>query len=296
VPLGVAPGRHPAGQEPFGDQPGRHAAEPDAEPGPRRRGGPPDAAHQRHHERDQRGLDPSGGQQPWRGPLPLHIGVHPATRLSSYHAEKVNRNRSTRAGSVALVPALLLVALALGLSNFAVAVGLGVAGTGAAARLRVGLVFGLFETGMPLLGLLLGHGLAQDLGHAARWVAAAVLIACGGYALLQTAWPRRTSPPHPTAPGRPGAAGLGAPGLGTGRLLATGLALSVDNLAAGFALGTYHTGLVLAVAVIGAVSVTLSLLGLELGARLGSRTGERGELLAGLVLVAVGVALACGMN
>lgn len=32
--------------------------------------------------------------------------------------------------------------------------------------MRIGIVFGLFEAGMPLLGLLLGHGLAGTLGDA----------------------------------------------------------------------------------------------------------------------------------
>jgi manganese efflux pump family protein len=182
------------------------------------------------------------------------------------------------------VPALLLVALALGLSNGAAAIGIGVLGTDARTRLRTGLVFGLFEAGMPLLGLLLGRGLAGVLGHAARWTGAAVLLGCGGYALVQAVRSRGAAPS-----GR-------VRGTGTGRLLATGLALSIDNLAVGFALGTYHVGLVLAVVVIGAVSVALSLLGLELGARLGQRTGERGEVLAALVLVGVGIALACGMT
>jgi putative Mn2+ efflux pump MntP len=40
----------------------------------------------------------------------------------------------------------------------------------------------------------------------------------------------------------------------------------------------------------------MSLLGLELGDRLGTRTGERGELLGGLVLIAVGVAVASGVR
>jgi putative Mn2+ efflux pump MntP len=182
------------------------------------------------------------------------------------------------------VPALLLVALALGMSNFAGAVGLGVAGPTARARLRVGLVFGLFETGMPLLGLLLGHGLAQTLGHTARWTGGAVLIACGGYALVQAARARRGGPRAVTVPAA------------MGRLLAMGLALSIDNLAVGFALAAFHVALLLAVVVIGAVSVALSLLGLEFGARLGARAGERGELLAGLILVAVGIALACGVS
>ena len=78
-----------------------------------------------------------------------------------------------------------------------------------------------------------------------------------------------------------------------GRLLVTGAALSIDNLAVGFALGTFHVSLALAAIVIGAISVSMSLIGLELGSRIGARTGERGELLGGLVLVGVGVA--CGI-
>src|ERR1700760_163455 len=58
--------------------------------------------------------------------------------------------------------ALLLVAVSLGLSNFAAAVGLGVAGVDRRTRVRVGVTFGIFEAGMPIVGLLIGHGLAAD--------------------------------------------------------------------------------------------------------------------------------------
>jgi len=182
------------------------------------------------------------------------------------------------------VLALLLVAVSLGLSNFAAAVGIGVAGVDADTRVRVGLVFGIFETGMPLLGLLLGHSLARTLGHAAHWAGAGLLIATGGYAVLQAvrAHAKEQHQPPGEATQRPG------------RLLITGLALSIDNLAIGFALGTYHVSLALAAIIIGAVSVTLSLAGLELGGRIGARTGKRGELLGGLVLIGVGIALATG--
>lgn len=43
---------------------------------------------------------------------------------------------------------------------------------------------------------------------------------------------------------------------------------------------------------IGAVSIAMSLIGLELGNRLGPRTGQRGELLGGLVLIGVGICIA----
>ena len=81
----------------------------------------------------------------------------------------------------------------------------------------------------------------------------------------------------------------------TGRLLVTGAALSIDNLAVGFALGTFHINLAVAAVVIGAVSVTLSLIGLELGSRIGTRTGERGEFIGGVVLIGVGAVIAAGL-
>ncbi len=178
--------------------------------------------------------------------------------------------------------ALLLVAVSLGLSNFAAAIGIGVSGVDARTRLRVGIVFGLFEAAMPLLGLLLGHGLAHALGHAARWIGAALLIVTGLYALIQ-------------AFRRDGADAAGTAAQGLGKLLVSGLGLSIDNLAVGFALGTYHVALPTAAVVIGAVSVTMALIGLELGRLLGTKIGERGEALGGIVLVAVGIAIATGL-
>ena len=180
--------------------------------------------------------------------------------------------------------ALLLVAVFLGLSNFAASVGIGVAGIDARTRLRVGVTFGLFETGMPIVGLLLGHSLATALGPAAHWIGAGLLIATGLYALVQAAAARGAR-----------AADDQAARVGPGQLLITGLALSIDNLAVGFALGTYHLNVTVAAIVIGAVSVAMSLLGLELGSRIGSRAADRGELIGGAVLIAVGIALAAGV-
>ena len=182
--------------------------------------------------------------------------------------------------------ALLLVALSLGLSNFAAAIGIGVAGVDAGTRLRVGLIFGIFEAGMPILGLLLGHSLARTLGSAAHWIGGALLTATGGCAVLQAVRGQAREQHQPAT---------GADRPRTGRLLVTGIALSIDNLVIGFALGAYPVNLAAAAVIIGAVSVTLSLAGLELGHRLGTKVGERGELLGGLVLIAVGIAIASGI-
>jgi manganese efflux pump family protein len=181
--------------------------------------------------------------------------------------------------------ALLLVAASVGMSNFAAAIAIGVSGVDARTRLRVGLVFGAFESGMPVAGLVLGEQVADPLGHAARWIAAGLLVAVGGYALATA-----IRGPRGRSAGEPGQRAQ----LGNGRLLLSALALSLDNLVVGFALGTYSTSIVMSAVVIGVVSVALALIGLELGARIGMWAGERGEQLAGVMLISVGIAIAAG--
>jgi putative Mn2+ efflux pump MntP len=192
------------------------------------------------------------------------------------------------------VLALFLVAASLGMSNLAASVAIGVSGVDARTRLRVGLVFGVFEAGMPVLGLLIGEQVAANLGHAARWLGAGLLIAVGLYALASasragSAQAHQQAQAHEQAQAQ---APVRSPGLI--RLLVSGLALSVDNLVVGFALGTYHFSIVVGVIVIGAVSVAMSLVGLELGAGIGRWAGRRGEQLAGLMLIGVGIAIASG--
>jgi manganese efflux pump family protein len=187
------------------------------------------------------------------------------------------------------VVALLIVAASLGVDNFAAAIAIGISGVDARTRLRVGLVFGAFEAGMPVLGLVIGAQSAGLLGHAARWTGAGLLIAAGGYAIVAAARERAESRHRPPGTaGRPASTALGP-------LILSGLALSLDNLVVGFALGASHTSVAVGAIVIGVVSAALSLAGLEVGARAGKWAGERSEQVAGLLLVLVGIALGTGL-
>lgn len=193
--------------------------------------------------------------------------------------------------------ALLLLAVALGLSNLAGAIGFGVSGVSGRLRVRIAVLFGVFEAGMPVLGLALGHGVAVGLGRPAHWLGGTALIVVGVISLVLA----RRGAGAPFTPGvaaavaGPGRWGTGRRGRwGTGRVLVSAVALSVDNLAAGFALGAFRTGLLVAATVFGAVSVIMSLAGLELGAKIGAAAADRGELVACALLVAVGAAMAAG--
>lgn len=173
---------------------------------------------------------------------------------------------------------LLLVAASVGADNFAAAIAIGLAGVDRHVRLRIAVVFGLFEAGMPVIGLVVGHSLSSSLGSRAHLVGGGLLMLVG----LQMAV-RAWRADHDASP-----ALAGAP---LARLIVLGAALSIDNLVIGFGLGAHDTPLLLSVIVIGAVSVGLSLLGLELGSRLGTEVGQFSELLGAGVLIAVGAAI-----
>jgi putative Mn2+ efflux pump MntP len=177
------------------------------------------------------------------------------------------------------VLALTLAALAVGLGNFGAAISIGLSGAAAATRLRVGAVFGVFEAGMPMVGLLAGRGTATALGSIAGYAGGGLLIAIGIWQFVQARRARGQSSAPPT---------------GTGRLLITALALSMDNLVVGFSLGVQHTSLVEAILVFAVVSVALSLVGLEFGKRLGAAVEFGVEYVASLVLVGIGILVASG--
>jgi manganese efflux pump family protein len=189
------------------------------------------------------------------------------------------------------VIALLFAAVAVGLSNLAAAIGIGVTGVNARIRLQVGVVFGVFESGMPVVGLLIGQRVASDLGQAVRWPGAILLMLVGAQALVRSIREGRRKDAAPAGAAAKHLAG-GSPHLG--RLLASGLVLSLDNLVVGFALGTYGVGIAEGAILIGAISVAMSLAGLELGGLLGRWAGSRSEQMSGLILILVGAAIAGG--
>jgi putative Mn2+ efflux pump MntP len=166
--------------------------------------------------------------------------------------------------------------ISLGLDTLAVAVGLGLAGLSRARWASVGLTFALFEGLMPLVGLLVGRGLTNELGALAGYVAAGVLIIVGLLtvrAALSEAEDRTTVIPEGH------------------RLLLTGLSVSLDEVAVGFSLGTLRVPLAPALIYVGAQAFVFTFIGLSMGQRIGARLGELAEMAAGIVLTLLGVAL-----
>ncbi len=140
--------------------------------------------------------------------------------------------------SVVWVFGLLLAAIALGASNGAAAIGIGLGGIDRRTRLQVGIVFGAFEAGMPLVGLVLGREIASVLGGSAQQLGGALVVAIGVHEWFSQ-----------RGEGARVGSAIGHPA----RLVVTAFALSIDNLVVGFALGALHVSFLVAAATIGGV-------------------------------------------
>ena len=174
---------------------------------------------------------------------------------------------------------LLAFVLPLGLDSFAVAAAIGaVQVTTARQRLRISLVFVIFEGGMPLIGLGLGSALARGIGPAADYLAAAAVIGAGAWILLAGDKDEEDRASRLTS----------SHGLA---LVALGISISMDELAIGFSIGLAGVPVAVVIVAIALQAFLAAQLGLALGAKIGERWRERAEQVAGIALILLGAYL-----
>ena len=170
--------------------------------------------------------------------------------------------------------------LSVGLGNFAASIAIGLSGVSRNVRVRMAIIFGVFETSMPIVGLVLGKQVASKLGGHANWIGGGLLILTGLYILYEALHKTKDKEVQ-----------VGADN-SFSKLLLAGLALSIDNLIIGFGLGTHHQNIAEAAGIIGATSIALALLGLEIGNRASAKLEEFSEAASGIILAIVGLAIA----
>ncbi|HEX7312577.1 MAG TPA: manganese efflux pump [Pyrinomonadaceae bacterium] len=170
---------------------------------------------------------------------------------------------------------LLLLAFTLSLDSFRVSLGLGATRPRPARQAQIALAFALCDGLAPLVGLMLGRSFADYVGGWSEYLGPLVLCAYGLYTVYVA---RRC------AEGQEEASGWVVFGLP--------LTLSLDNLVAGASLGLEGFPVLLSVAVIGAMSGLMSFAGLRLGGMAVNFLRLRSELLGGVALIFIALALA----
>lgn len=174
-------------------------------------------------------------------------------------------------------PAILLLAVGLAMDATAVAAarGLAVREVARADALRLALLFGAFQGGMPLLGWLAGAHVGPWIAAWDHWIAFALLAGIGGKMLWEAAHHDEAAEPSEGA-------------FRTGALLVLAVATSVDALAVGVTLPMLRAPLALTAATVGVTTALLSLLGVYAGRRFGERLGPRLDAIGGVVLIGIG--------
>ena len=170
--------------------------------------------------------------------------------------------------------------LPLALDTFALAAALGVAGLERKDRLRVALVFTVFEAGMPILGLVAGRLVGGLVGGWAGY-GGILFLAVAGLLLLRPGQDEDTEERRLRLLAH--ARGLAIVDLGLG--------ISVDELTIGLSAGLLALPIALAVTWIAVQAFVAAQVGLRFGGRIGEAVRERSEKAAGVALIAVALVL-----
>lgn len=161
------------------------------------------------------------------------------------------------------------------MDNFRSAVALGTVPFSIRRAIQIALIFGFWDAVAPLVGGLLGNLLGEALDPIADYVGPAVLGLYGVYLLvgaLRNPAPDEVDHPWVTLFGMP-------------------LALSVDNLLAGTALGVLGFPPVIPAVTFGLMTVVMSFAGLCVGRVAARVIPIRSDLLSGISLVTAAIVL-----
>jgi manganese efflux pump family protein len=170
--------------------------------------------------------------------------------------------------------------LPLALDTFALAAALGIAGLEPKDRLRVALVFTIFEAGMPIAGILVGRAVGNFIGEWAGY-AGIVFLLIAGFLLLR---------PGKDEDEEERRLRLLAHARGLA-ILDLGLSISVDELTVGLSAGLFGLSIAVTVVWITVQAFLAAQLGLRFGACIGEELRERSEQVAGAALIVVALVL-----
>ncbi len=176
---------------------------------------------------------------------------------------------------------LFLIAVGLSMDAFAVSICKGLAMPKCTVKNAgiVGLYFGGFQAGMPLIGYILGVQFKDLITSVDHWIAF-ILLGIIGFNMVKEA---RESFKECDCCGDEADAALDAK-----TMLGLAVATSIDALAVGVTFAFLQVNIVPAVSFIGVITFTLSALGVKIGNVFGTKYKGKAELAGGVILILMG--------
>jgi putative Mn2+ efflux pump MntP len=177
---------------------------------------------------------------------------------------------------------ILLLALGLSMDAFAVAICIGLTLPKVTLKksLTVGLYFGIFQAGMPLLGYLTATIFADRVTAYAPWIAFGLLGFLGGKMIVGS---------FGDDSGEDSGDSGGEATLGVKQMLPLAIATSIDALAVGVSFAFLQVDIWGAVAAIGAVTLIMAVVGVKIGNVFGLKFKSKAEVAGGVILILIGL-------
>lgn len=175
---------------------------------------------------------------------------------------------------------LLLVSIGLAMDAFAVAIckGLSVKELSIRHPVVIGLYFGVFQAGMPLIGYVLGKQFSDKISSIDHWVAF-VLLGIIGINMIMEARKKDVEVC---------CAETSDYVLGFKSMFMLSIATSIDALAVGVTLAFLKVNIFSAISIIGVTTFIISLAGVCIGHAFGCKLKAKAELAGGLLLIFLG--------
>lgn len=176
---------------------------------------------------------------------------------------------------------LFFIAVGLSMDAFAVSVCKGLCMTTCTWKkgVIVGLYFGIFQGGMPLIGYLLGVQFKSMITSIDHWIAF-VLLGLIGINMVKEAL---------TDDGEDEVCSTDGNELAVKEMLGLAVATSIDALAVGITFAFLHVDIVPAVIFIGVTTFVISAAGVKIGNLFGSRYKTKAEFAGGVILILMGL-------
>ena len=171
---------------------------------------------------------------------------------------------------------LVLLAVGLSMDAFAVSIckGLGMKKINLKVAVVLGLFFGGFQAGMPVIGWALGSQFMSIIGPIDHWIAFVLLGIIGSSMIRES---REDEEEEVSA------------SFDVKTMLALAVATSIDALAVGVTFAFLHVNIVWAVTFIGCMTFVLSAIGVKAGNVFGMKYKSRAELAGGVILILMGI-------
>lgn len=183
---------------------------------------------------------------------------------------------------------LVLLAVGLSMDAFAVSIckGLGMKKINLKVTVVLGLFFGSFQAGMPVIGWALGSQFMGIIGPIDHWIAFILLAFIGGKML----WEAFTEDEDEDEDeGEDEGDGKDAEKIDLGEYLILAIATSIDALAVGISFAALSVDIMPAVSLIGITTFIFSVAGVAIGHTFGARYEKPATIVGGVVLIFIGL-------